>query len=164
MISNTPLSPMPATWDYVNSLAITVNRPASKVWPFFFGTKKDIWTRSAYRTIAGEPDQIGEIFMHEYVVLGAPLYFFYEAVRVIPERELALKITFQRQAAGSRELIGYDVINVNEIAGRTTVVLQQLIAFPTDIPQSTLALETEKHNQFLTDILQGLKQMVEATD
>jgi hypothetical protein len=75
-----------------------------------------------------------------------------------------LKITYKRKEEDcGRELIGYDLITLSEAAGQTTVALQQLVAFPTEIPPSDLALETEKHNRFLADILQGLQKLVESS-
>jgi hypothetical protein len=74
------------TWDYANTIEVTIGRPAKDVWPFFFGDKKDVWTRSDYSTIAGKPGQTGEIFMHEYVVFGNRSFFFYEAIKVVAER------------------------------------------------------------------------------
>lgn len=149
------------TWDYANTLEVTIDRPATAVWPFFFGKKKDQWTRSDYTTVAGEPGKAGEVFMHEYTVLGERSFFFYEAIKVIPERELVLKITYKKKAEDKTELIGYDLLALKETAGRTTVELQQLVAFPTTVSRTDLNLETEKHDQFLADILQGLKKLVE---
>jgi hypothetical protein len=149
-------------WDYAITLQIQIERPPETVWPWFFGDKKAIWTRSEYETVSGEEGRPGAVFMHQYAVLDTRYYYYYEAIRLLEQRELVLKITCRKSESDtSGALIGYDVIRLEPRADHSMVTLQQFVAFPTDLERSDLAGESEKHDRFLAGILEDLKRLVE---
>jgi hypothetical protein len=137
-------------WDYSNLTEVTIDRPASVVWPYLFRPKADIWSKTAYTTVAGEPGKVGETYAMPYQ--GGELLF--EAITVQPEKRLVLKILHKESSKAQSNLAGYDLIRLSEVAGRTTVTLQQVFALPVEP-------DTERHDDFLAEIFQDLKTMVE---
>jgi hypothetical protein len=146
-------------WDYSVIMAVTIDRPAKDVWPYLFGHKKDIWTEVQYTAIGGESEKVGEIYTDANPFHGAQL--FYEAIKVMPEKQLVLKITYRKDPRDERRLTGYDFVALNEVAGRTTVFFQQAFALPVDAPKHDLNLESAQHDKELADIFQNLKKVVE---
>lgn len=148
-------------WDYSGVFEVTIDRPAKEVWPYFFGDKKEIWAKSGYTAVAGESGKVGEIYAnaHTHTSNGDRAYF--EAITVKPERQLVLKITVKEGGKAERTLVGYDFFTINEVAGRTTVVLAQAFALPLDIPKAGLNLKTKKQDKMLADMFQNLKRVVE---
>jgi hypothetical protein len=145
-------------WDFSKLLEIIIDRPAKDVWPYLFRKKNDVWSRTAYTTVAGEPGKVGEIY--EMPFQGGQLAF--QAIKLNPEKQQVLKITFRGNEKSERKLVGYDLFTLSEAAGRTTVVFQQAIELVVD-PKENLELLTAKHDKFLTEIFQDLKRMVEGT-
>ena len=159
-----------AMWDYSGMVEVTIDRPARDVWPFFFGTKKDMWTEANYKTVAGQSGQVGEVYVMAYQGASVPqlgdqaapprAQLAFEAIKVNPEKQLVLKITFKEHENAAWKLCGYDFVTVKEVSGGTTVVLQQALELPVE-PNTNLAVETERHDSFLAGIFQTLKRMVE---
>jgi hypothetical protein len=145
-------------WDYSGIAEVTIDRPAKDVWPYLFGAKEESWTKQHYTHIAGEPGKVGEIYV--YTFPGGQL--FYEAINVKPEKQLVLKISYRQNEKGESRLAGYDYLTLNEVAGHTTVVLQQMAALPVDMPNSDLSQASEKQDTMLADIFQTLKKTVES--
>jgi hypothetical protein len=150
-----------AVWDYSVFMELPIRRSARTVWAYFVGDKKNIWTKSDYKTVAGETGQIGEVYTHAHTVYGAQL--FYEAIKVTPERQLVLKITHRRHEKDDRQLMGYDFIALNEVAGQTTLAFQQALAMPLEMLQDELHLATEKQDRRLAEIFQNLKATAESS-
>lgn len=143
-------------WDFSKFLEVTIDRPAKEVWPYLFRKKTDVWSRTDYTTVAGEPGKVGEV--NAVAFQGGQLCF--EAIKVKPEKHLVLKITYRKNDESEKKLSGYDLFTLNEVEDRTTVVFQQAIELPID-PIEDLTLLTEKHDKFLADIFLDLKRMVE---
>jgi hypothetical protein len=141
-----------AMWDYAYEVEVLIDRPAKDIWPYFFGDKKNAWTKTDHRAVAGESGKVGEVYGTAY----RDTQLFYDAITVKPEEQLVLKITYKESEAGEPKLCGYDFITLKEVEGRTTVTLQQVFALP-------MEPETEKHDRFLVDIFQNLKRMVESS-
>ena len=139
-------------------LDVTIDRPAQAVWPYLFRKNTDVWTRTAYTTVAGEAGQVGEAY--EMPFQGGQLAF--EAVTVTPEKHLVLRITFRERDSQDRKLCGYDLFTLKEHSGRTTVVFQQAVELPGEVGED-LTERAEKHSQFLGEIFQDLKRMVEGS-
>ena len=148
----------PKIWNSSKFLEVTIDRPAQVVWPYLFRKNNDVWSRTAYTTVAGEPGQVGEIY--EMPFQGGLLAF--EAVTVTPEQHLVLKITFRQSDSGERKLCGYDLFTLKEQSGRTTVAFQQAVELAVEETED-LAKLTDQHSQFLSEIFQDLKRMVEGT-
>jgi hypothetical protein len=150
-----------AVWDYSVFMELPIHRPASTVWAYFVGDRKNIWTKSDYKTVAGETGQVGEVYTHAHTVYGAQL--FYEAIKVKPDRQLVLKITYRRHEKDDRKLMGYDFIALNEVAGQTTLTFQQALAMPLEMLEDDLRFATEKQDRRLAEIFQNLKATVESS-
>jgi hypothetical protein len=157
-------------WDYSVIMQVTIDRPVKKVWPYLFGDKEKLWTKVDYKRVAGEPGRVGDLYMQEYP--ATPAYpggqLFYEAIKVTPEKQIVLKITRKENDKDESRLIGYDFETLNEVAGHTTVVLQQAAAFPVNnLPNKQ---ENDKQdnkmladqNTMLADIFRNLKTAVES--
>jgi hypothetical protein len=150
-----------AIWDYANLLEVTIDRPAKDVWPHFFGIKNAAWSlpqQETYLQIAGQPGEVGEVYSLASAAYG--VLWFFEAIEVVPERRLVLKITYASDKNSERKLSGYDCFALSEVAGRTTVGLQQAFALPVQ-RDTDLQLETERQDRMLFGILQKLKRTVE---
>lgn len=154
---------MTRTWDYSGITEVTIDRPARHVWPYFFEHKEKLWDEQHYTKIAGELGKVGEIYMQTFPGGGQ---VFMEAIKVKPEKQLVLKLTYRENEKSESRLVGYDLHVLNEVAGRTTVVFQQVFALPVDaltvdMGKNDLELATEKQDKTLAHIFQNLKRMVE---
>jgi hypothetical protein len=145
-------------WDYACTINVTIDRPANEVWPYFFGEKEESWTEDHYTRVAGQPGRVGEIYWASHPLGGR---VFFEATKVDPESELILKITWALREGDQRQVVGYDLIELRETAGRTAVSLRQVLALPVAVPKDRHAAEAEKQTQMLTRIFQNLKRLVE---
>ena len=146
-------------WNYAALVEVTILRPTRNVWAYFIGSKKNIWTKSEYSTVAGEVGQVGEIYTHAHTFNGVQA--FYEAVKVSPERHLVLKITHKRSAEQAGQLVGYDLLTFRESAGQTTVMFQQVLTLPVDMLEGDLRVATENQDKRVADLFQNLKAVVE---
>jgi len=153
-------NPSSKMWDFSTILEVTIDRPAKEVWPYFHGKNKDAWTKTDYRTVKGQSGQVGELYDMVYPMPNQGGRLGFETLKVKADKHLIIKITYQKHEGGNRELSGYDFLTLNEVAGRTTVVLLQASWLPVD-PPTDCDHEAQKHNTFLTDILQHLKKLVE---
>jgi uncharacterized protein YndB with AHSA1/START domain len=144
-------------WDYSVIMELTIDRPAKEVWSYFIGEKKNIWTRSSYTTVAGEVGQLGEIYTHAHRAHGNQ--GFYEAIKVVPEQQLVLKITYRENEDDEPTLAGYDFFSLKEVAGHTTLFFQQAFALPVD--QKDFDRASEEQDKKIVDIFQNLKRAVE---
>src|SRR4051812_15991070 len=63
------------TWDYSFITEITIDRPANEVWPYFFGRKREMWSRVTYIEISGEPGKVGEIYAMADAFHGRRTFF-----------------------------------------------------------------------------------------
>lgn len=147
-------------WDYAFSGAVIIDRSAKQIWPYFFGDKKG-WSNAEYTTVAGTPGQVGEVYVMNrpsHASHGARM--FYEAIRIEPEKEIILKIDYQDGASDEKKLMGYDLVMLEEMQGRTRVLLQQVFTKWVDADVD-LTQETARQNGFLPQILQNLKRWVE---
>jgi hypothetical protein len=147
-------------WDFSTILEVTIDRPAKFVWPYFHGKNKDTWTKTDYRTVSGQSGQVGEIYDMVYPMPNQGGRLGFETLQVKTDKHLIIKFLYQRHEGGPRVVSGYDFITLNEVAGRTTVVLLQASYLPVD-PATDCDYEAQKHNTFLADILQHLKKLVE---
>jgi hypothetical protein len=138
---------------------VTIERPAGDVWPHFVGDKKNVWTKSDYTTVAGEPGKLGEIYTHAHRVHGVQA--FYETIRVTPERHLVLKITCRENDNDELRLMGYDFVTLKEENGWTTVTFQQGLVLPVAAAESNLRRKTEQQDQRLVELFGNLKAIVE---
>jgi len=154
-------------WDYSMILEVTIDRPAKDVWPYFFGEKNATWSKSEYTIVAGQEGEVGYTYSMDSPKYGVT--YFFEAIRVKPEKELVVKITYrelvEKMEAGQdvRKLMGYDMFELKEVAGRTTVAFQQAFAQPLEVPEDDLGAHTESTDKFLTEIFQNLKKSVESS-
>lgn len=146
-------------WDYSAIIEVVINRPAKDIWPYLFGVKEEIWTKQHYRRIAGEPGEVGEIYVQTFP--GGQL--LYETINVKPEKQLVLKMTYKEHEKDERTLYGYDFLTLSEVEGHTTLVLAQAFALPIDTPKKDLNLETKKQDKMLDEIFEGLKRLVESS-
>jgi hypothetical protein len=152
-----------AMWDYSTIVEVTIDRPAKDVWPYFFGHYKSAWSlpdNKTYTTIAGQAGQVGEIFAMDNPLSDRGGQLLFEAINVKAQKMIVLKISYTESATSERKLSGYDFVTLNEVAGRTTVVLQQAFELPAE-PQSDLNLQAEQQDDMLAGIFQKLKSMVE---
>jgi hypothetical protein len=143
-------------WNSSKFLEVTIDRPAKVVWPYLFRKNNDVWSRTAYTTVAGHSGQVGEIY--EMPFEGGFLAF--EAITVTPDRHLVLKITFRNPDDERRNLCGYDFFTLKEHEGGTTLAFQQAVQLTVDKTEN-LVERTEKHSRFLSEIFEDLKRMVE---
>lgn len=149
-------------WDFAFMGSITIDRAATSIWPHFFGKKKGFWTGTDYITVEGEPDAVGEVYVMKrpsHASHGATMY--YEAIRIEAPRYLALKISYSEPGGTHRMLLGYDIVSLEEVSGRTVVTLHQvfsrLVAADAD-----LAADTRRQEEFLPRILATLKSLAES--
>lgn len=145
-------------------IQVTIDRPAKNIWPYFFGQKEELWSEQHYIHVAGEAGKVGEIYMQ--MIPGGGGQVFMEAIKVEPERQLVLKLTYKKTEGTDSRLIGYDFHTFHEVAGHTTVVLQQAFALPIDAladdtGRNDLELATEKQDKLLVHMFQNLKRIVE---
>jgi hypothetical protein len=150
-----------ADWDYSAIFDVVIDRPAKDVWPYFFGRKRDAWAEHDFVPIAGEPGKVGEIYASGERKLHGVRWIMY-TIRAKPEKQLVLKMTYQANDKAEEKLGGYDIIELKESAGRTTVGFRQAVAVSIDaLDQKDLKVVTEEQDTFLNKILQNLKRMVE---
>jgi hypothetical protein len=147
-------------WDYSMILEVAISRPAREVWPHLIeAEKRNVWTSSDYKTVAGKEGAVGEIFTHSHRFNGVEV--FYEVIKVKPERQLVLKITYKDGESGELKLLGYDFHTLRELAGQTVVEFEQALAFPL-VPREAFHQMTERQDKRLGDLFQNLKTIVEA--
>jgi len=141
-------------WNYSFISEVTIARPARDIWPYLFGKKNAAWSRTAYTIVAGEEGKVG--YTYSMASFGESQLYF-ETIRAKPEKEMVLKILWKDNPKSEPRLAGYDFFTLTEQAGRTKVLFLQGFELPVE-PQS------EKHDEFLAEILQNLKRMVEQAD
>jgi hypothetical protein len=149
-------------WDYAGIAEVTIDRPARNVWPYFFGTKEEAWQGIHWVHVAGEQGQVGEVYKNSFEFHGRRITAFYEAVKVTPERRLVLKMTYRENDSPRSNLMGYELFTLNEVAGHTTVVLQQAFVIPVKESKDELVRETSQQDKELADLAQKLKHLVES--
>jgi hypothetical protein len=147
-------------WDFSKFLELTIDRPTKDVWPYLFRPKNDVWSKTAYTTVAGKPGKVGEIYEMAYPLENQGGLLSFEAITVELEKHIVLKIAYKKDEKSARQLSGYDFFTLKEESGRTTVFFQQATELPVD-PGTDFSHLAEKHNMFLDDIFQDLKKAVE---
>jgi hypothetical protein len=144
------------TWDFFKVLNVEIARSAQVIWPFLFREKSDAWSKTQYTSISGERGQLGEYYEMPY----RDGHLGFETIHLQAPNRLVLKITF-RPRDQSRELAGYDLFELRESGGSTTVTMHQAFALRVDASADFAALSAD-HEKFLEGIFQDLKKMVEA--
>jgi hypothetical protein len=150
------------TWNYAGIAEVTIDRPARDVWPYFFGDKEVVWMGIHWIHVTGESGQVGEVYKNSFMFHGNRISAFYEAIKVTSERHLVLKMTYTENDSSKRNLMGYELFTLNEVAGHTTVVLQQAFAIPVSEPKEDLNRETRQQDTELADLAQKLKKLLES--
>jgi uncharacterized protein YndB with AHSA1/START domain len=159
-----PASDARSLWNYAVHMSVLIARPVKDVWPYFVGDKKNQWAGSKeaaieYTTIVGEPGQVGEIYTHAALFHNYHLY--YEAIRIKPQKQIVLKITYKKNDKETSQLAGYDLINLHEAEGRTTIDFQQVFALPVEAMEHRLESLSKAHDKELVDAFDELRKTVE---
>ena len=147
-------------WDYSLIAAITIDRPVKDVWPYFFEDKKGIWAKVAYLAVAGESEKVGEIY--SMISAGHEATWFFETIRLKKEKQLVLKLTYQKYGDAEKTLLGYDFYEFRETAGRTVMAFQQVFAMAVDVDREKLDELTQNADRHHAETFRNLKGLVES--
>ena len=103
-----------------------VNAPAKLVWSYFLGEKKSKWTLP-YVTIAGQADELGEIYIISAAdgTINYPTSSF-EIIKIEEARHLVLTMWDHASEDAPRKLVGYDILNLFQEEGGTKVLFNQV--------------------------------------
>jgi len=112
-------------FDLIVRTEITINAPASKVWPFLF--KAQEWKQSIGKLerVAGEPNKEGETLRVTPKGAGEDQGYYIKYVRVVENRQLVIKI-FNIPDDGN---VGFSDFSLFESNGKTHMIYDVYVEY-----------------------------------
>jgi len=102
-------------FDLIVRTEITIDAPASSVWPYLFNAKKWKTSIANLERVAGEPNKAGETLRVTPKGAGEDQGYYIKYVRVVENRQLVIKI-FNIPDDG---VVGYSDFSLFESNGKT---------------------------------------------
>lgn len=138
-------------FDLIVRTEITINAPASEVWPFLF--KAQEWKQSIGKLerVAGEPNKEGETLRVTPKGAGEDQGYYIKYVRVIDNKQLVIKI-FNIPDDGT---VGFSDFSLFESSGKTHMIYDVYVEY--NLPGMT----DEELGKFGQEVYEGTKNKLE---
>jgi len=138
-------------FDLIVRTEISINAPASAVWPYLFNVKKWKTSIAKLERVAGDPNKVGETLRVTPKGTVEDQGYYIKYVRVVENRQLVIKI-FNIPDDG---VVGYSDFSLFESNGKTHLIYDVYAEY------SLPAMTDEEVKTFGQQVYEGTKNKLE---